>query len=241
MARQVRQTREEREREVREQYEAVTDRLFSDRQAFGEFLAFSGKHYKLPSDHAMMIFHVNPAAEMVTDYDTWQRLGRQVERGQKSIAAFENGKLRHYFDISQTTGKPIKSRWHLDKQTAAELISEISKAEGKTLNSVTSCVDFLSDRQTYANAASLAEELNIPANKRKEFAKSAATMVRAMVAARCGHESKFTYKGSPLDLSALDMLKEKSQLERLTGFVQKNAKAVLLSIEKTVNDIQRRF
>lgn len=235
------QTRSEREQEVREQYEAVTDRLFSDRQAFGEFLAFSGKHYKLPSDHAMMIFHVNPAAEMVTDYDTWQRLGRQVERGQKSVAVFENGKLMHYFDISQTAGSLIKSRWHLDKETATQLVSEMSKREKKTLNSVTDCVDFLSDRQAYANAASLAAELNIPAEKRKEFAKSIATMVRAVVVARCRHESKFTYKGSPLDLSALDMLKEKSQLERLTGFVQKNAKAVLLSIEKTVNDIQRRF
>lgn len=238
----ARQTRSEREQEVREQYEAVTDRLFYDRQAFSEFLAFSGKHYKLPSDHAMMIFHVNPAAEMVTDYDTWRRLGRQVERGQKSVAVFENGKLMHYFDISQTAGSLIKSRWHLDKETATQLVSEVSKRETreKTLNSVTGCVDFLSDRQTYANAASLAAELNIPAEKRKEFAKSIASMVRAVVAERCRHESKFTYKGSPLDLSALDMLKEKSQLERLTGFVQKNAKAVLLSIEKTVNDIQRR-
>lgn len=127
----AKQTRAEREQEVREQYKAVTDKLFSDRQAFKDFLTFSGKIFKMPSDHAMMIFHVNPAAEMLTDYETWQQLGRQVERGQKSIAAFENGKLRHYFDISQTVGREIKPRWTLDKQTATELCLEISKNEGK--------------------------------------------------------------------------------------------------------------
>ena len=56
----ARQTREEREQEVREQYEAVTDKLYTDRQAFKDFLSFSGKHYKLPADHAMMIFSSNP-------------------------------------------------------------------------------------------------------------------------------------------------------------------------------------
>ena len=100
----ARQTREEREQEVRKQYEAVTDRLYTDRQAFKDFLSFSGKHYKLPAEHTMMIFSSNPNADMVTDYDTWQKLGRQVTRNQRSMAAFENGKLRHYFDISQTEG-----------------------------------------------------------------------------------------------------------------------------------------
>lgn len=36
----ARQTREEREQEVREQYEAVTDKLYTDRQAFRDFLSF---------------------------------------------------------------------------------------------------------------------------------------------------------------------------------------------------------
>lgn len=236
----ARQTREEREHEVREQYEAVTDKLFIDRQAFKDFLSFSGKHYKLPADHAMMVFYTNPNADMVTDYDTWQKLGRQVTRGQKSIAAFENGKLWHYFDISQTEGKAIKPRWHFDKDMAAAFTAEVSSREGKTFNSITSCVDYFSDSQTYGQIASLNGALNIDAEKRKAFSKSVSTMVRAVVAARCGYNSKFNYKSDPLDLSALDMLHSKAELEKLTDFVQTNAKAVLLSMEKTVNEIQRR-
>lgn len=236
----ARQTREEREQEVREQYEAVTDKLYTDRQAFRDFLSFSGKHYKLPADHAMMIFSSNPNADMVTDYDTWQKLGRQVTRGQKSMAAFENGRLRHYFDISQTEGKAIRPRWHFDKDTAAAFTKEVSALEGKQFNSITSCVDYFSDSQTYGQIANLTNALNVDAAKRREFSKSVSTMVRAIVAARCGYNSKFNYKSDPLDLSALDMLHSKAELEKLTDFIQINAKAVLLSMEKTVTEIQRR-
>lgn len=236
----ARQTREEREQEVREQYEAVTDKLYTDRQAFRDFLSFSGKHYKLPADHAMMIFSSNPNADMVTDYDTWQKLDRQVTRGQKSMAAFENGRLRHYFDISQTEGKAIRPRWHFDKDMAAAFTKEVSALEGKQFNSITSCVDYFSDSQTYGQIVNLTNALNVDAAKRREFSKSVSTMVRAIVAARCGYNSKFNYKSDPLDLSALDMLHSKAELEKLTEFIQINAKAVLLSMEKTVTEIQRR-
>lgn len=236
----ARQTREEREQEVRKQYEAVTDRLYTDRQAFKDFLSFSGKHYKLPAEHTMMIFSSNPNADMVTDYDTWQKLGRQVTRNQRSMAAFENGKLRHYFDISQTEGKPIRPRWHFDKNTAAAFTAEVSALEGKQFSSITSCVDYFSDSQTYGQIANLTKALNVDADKRKAFSQSVGTMVRAVVAARCGYNSKFNYKSDPLDLSALDMLHSKAELEKLTDFIQINAKAVLLSMEKTVTEIQRR-
>ena len=235
------QTREERECEVREQYEAVTERLFTDRAAFKEFLSFSGTHYKLPSESAMMVFHTNPSAKMVTDYDTWQKLGRQVKHEKKSSAVFENGKLKHYFDISQTYGKSVKSRWLIDITNAKKLLTQISAREERDFGSITNCIDFLSDRRCSENLSGLADTLNIPAAKKSEFYNSARTMVRAVVAARCCYLSKFNYKNAEaLDLSALDMLKDKAALEKLLDYVQKNAKAVLLSIEKDINEIQRR-
>lgn len=234
-------SREEREREVREQYDEITDKLFSDRSALKDFLSFSGTHYKLPSEHTMMIFLSNPNAKMVTDYDTWQKLGRQVKHGKNSIAAFENGRLKHYFDISQTYGKNVKSRWLIDITNAKKLLEQISAREARDFGSLTNCIDFLSDRQSGANFAALAETLNIPAEQRRGFYNSARTMVRAVVAARCCYHSKFNYKSADaLDLSAVDMLKNKAELEKLLEYVQKNAKAVLLSIEKDITEIQRR-
>lgn len=85
------------------------------------------------------------------------------------------------------------------------------------------------------------ETLNVPAEQRRGFYNSARTMVRAVVAARCCYLSKFNYKSADaLDLSAVDMLKNKAELEKLLEYVQKNAKAVLLSIEKDITEIQRR-
>ena len=155
-------SREEREREVREQYDEITDKLFSDRAALKDFLSFSGTHYKLPSEHTMMIFLSNPNAKMVTDYDTWQKLGRQVKHGKNSIAAFENGRLKHYFDISQTYGKNVKSRWLIDITNAKKLLEQISAREVRDFGSLTNCIDFLSDRQIGANFAALAETLIQP-------------------------------------------------------------------------------
>ena len=69
--------------DVRNEYEKITDRLFTDRKAFSDFLSFSGRFYKLPSEQAMAVFSANPGAAMVADYDTWKKFGRQVRNGEK--------------------------------------------------------------------------------------------------------------------------------------------------------------
>ena len=239
----ARQTREEREQEVRAQYEAVTDRLFSDKAALKAYLSFSGRHYKLPADHAMMVFHANPNADMVTDYDTWQRLGRQVERGQRSIAAFENGKLRHYFDISQTKGREIQPRWRFDSKLAAQYVEAYSTQAGFKFSTLTDCIDALTDEHTASAAQAAAKEFGISPEQERNFVKSVTMMARAVVAARCGYQSGFKYRSADLIDKypwAMDMLQDKAQKEQLLALVQRSAKGALLSMEKTVNDIQRR-
>ena len=239
----ARQTREEREQEVRAQYEAVTDRLFSDKSALKAYLSFSGRHYKLPADHAMMVFHANPNADMVTDYDTWQRLGRQVERGQRSIAAFENGKLRHYFDISQTKGREIQPRWRFDSKLAAQYVEAYSTQAGLKFSTLTDCIDALTDEHTASAAQAAAKEFGISPEQERNFVKSVTMMARAVVAARCGYQSGFKYRSAALIDKypwAMDMLQSKAQKEQLLALVQRSAKGALLSMEKTVNDIQRR-
>ena len=79
---------------VRENYENVTDRLFSDNDAFAEYLKFAGKFFKLPSAQSMTVYGVKPDAAMVAEYDTWTRFDRHVKRGTSSIAVLENGGLK---------------------------------------------------------------------------------------------------------------------------------------------------
>ena len=112
--------------EVRERYEKITERLYTDRKAFAEYLKYAGKFYKLPTAQTMVMFETNPKATMVADYDTWKKFGHQVQRGANSIAVLNGGELKHLFDISQTAGEKVPYQWTLDKQTAQEFVAAAS-------------------------------------------------------------------------------------------------------------------
>ncbi len=221
---------------VRENYEEVTERLFSDKAAFAEYLKFAGKFFKLPSAQSMTIFGANPNAVMVADYDTWQKFGRQVKRGTSSIAVLDNGGLKHYFDISQTAGGKVPYQWSLDKGTAAALIEETYENEGRRFQSFAGCLNFLGAEKARENLTSAANSLNISDEKRKQFDKSFTSMAQYVIAARCELGGNFKYN-STVDLSALDMLNSRAEKEKLCEFVQITAKSVLLSLEHSINNI----
>src|SRR5437870_1182895 len=86
-------------------------------------------HHYSPSN-VLLILRQRPDATRVAGYRTWQRLGRQVRRGERGIAilapcsykvrgddepdtdddprrALRGFKVAHVFDVSQTDGEPI--------------------------------------------------------------------------------------------------------------------------------------
>ena len=221
---------------VRENYEEVTERLFSDKAAFAEYLKFAGKFFKLPSAQSMAVYGANPNAVMVADYDTWQKFGRQVKRGTSSIAVLDNGGLKHFFDISQTNGSKTPYQWTLDKDIAAALIEETYESEGRRFQSFGGCLNYLGAERARENLASAANSLNISEDNRKGFEKSFISMVQYFIAARCELGGVFKYNGTA-DLSALDMLNSKAEKEKLCEFVQITGKSVLLSMERSINNI----
>ena len=75
--------------EVRERYESITEQLYQNKETFAEYLKFAGRFFKMPTAQTMTMFATNPKATMVADYDTWQRFGRQVQRGTNSIAVLD--------------------------------------------------------------------------------------------------------------------------------------------------------
>lgn len=226
---------------VRESYEAITEQLFGDKTAFEQYLKFAGKFFKLPSEQTMMIYGTNPNATMVADFGTWKKFSRFVQRGANSIAVLDNGCLKHYFDIAQTAGSKTPYQWTLDKDTANAVIAETFEREGKSFSSFSGCVNYLGSAKARENLGSVVGTLNIPPNDRVAFEKSFISMTQYFIAARCEMGGSFKYSGS-VDLSALDMLHSKAEKEKLCEFVQLSGKSVLLSLEKSINDItlQRR-
>lgn len=222
--------------EVRQKYEDVTDRLFSDKKAFEDYLRFAGKFYKLPSAQSMLIYGANPNAVMVADYGTWKKFDRQVKRDTNSIAVLDNGNLKHFFDISQTSGTKTPYQWTLDKATAAAYIEEIFDNNGKHFNSLSGCINYLGSEKARESLASVINSLNIPEENRAKFTKSYISMTQFFIAARCELGGDFKYNNKA-DLSALDMLHSKAEKEKLCEFVQITGKSVLLSMEKSINNI----
>ena len=223
--------------EVRERYEAVTDRLFSDKEAFKEYLRYAGKFYKLPTAQTMVMFDANPNATMVADYDTWRKFGHQVQRGARSLAVLSGDGLKHYFDISQTAGEKVPYQWTMDKDTAQEYVDTLSKAEGMNFKTLSSCVNYLGQTAAMENIRKAEAALNISEEEKVAFEKSFISITQYFIAARCELGSNFKYKNAPIDLTALDMMRSKAEAEKLTEYIQIAAKSTLLSMEKSINKI----
>ena len=221
---------------VCENYENVTDSLFGDKAAFGDYLKFAGRFFKLPSVQSMIIYGTNPKATMVADFDTWKKFNRHVKRGTNSIAVLDNGGLKHYFDISQTNGSKTPYQWTLGKDTANALIGEVYEQSGMRFKSFSGCVNYLGAEQARETAENVMNTLNISDENRAAFEKSYVSMTQYLIAARCELGSSFKYNGN-LDLSALDMLHSKAEKERLCEFVQLAGKSVLMLLEKSINNI----
>ena len=223
--------------EARERYESITEKLYTDKSAFADYLKYAGKFYKLPTMQTMIMFATNPNASMVADFDTWQQFGRTVQRGERSIAVLNGNAIKHYFDISQTGGGRKPYQWTLDKQTAQDFVTAYSKAENKEYKSLSSCVNAIGANAARDSLDSAIKALNISENDRAAFEKSFISITQYYVAARCELDSSFKYKNSPLDLAALDLVHSKAEAEKLTEYAQIAARPALLSMEKTINTI----
>lgn len=223
--------------DVRSKYEQITSELYGNKRKFAEFLAFSGRFYKLPSAQAMAVFAENPDAKMVANYDTWQKFGRQVKRGEKNISFISDGEVQHCFEISQTVGDKEPFQWKLDKYTAEKFKEKFSEEHDGNSSNVAQCVSFSAVEEVNGSINNIVENLHIPKKDRAAFLKSARSMVRQIMVSRCEYQGALKLNTAPLDTSAVDMLHSKAEFEKLCEWVQLTAKSALRKIEKTITEI----
>ena len=171
--------------DIRSGYEEMTDRLYNDRQAFAEFLEFSGRFYKLPSAQTMAVFSENPDARMVADYETWSSFERQVRRGERGIGYISDGTVKYCFDISQRTGETEPFQWKFDKRTAELYKNKFSEEHDGNFSSLAQCVSYLAVDEVNGSINAIANSLHISAGNKSAFLKSARSIVRQIMKSRC--------------------------------------------------------
>jgi N12 class adenine-specific DNA methylase len=99
-----------------------------------KFLDFQGKLYKHNFDDALLIYSQRPNATFVADMKTWNKVGRWIKKGSKSIPVFDENKiyptLKNYFDIEDTYIKEenkwtYPSYWEIEENSREVIFNRV--------------------------------------------------------------------------------------------------------------------
>lgn len=230
---------------VRENWSEITDKLLRDKQLLAHFLRFSAGMYKQSFSDAALIYQQNPYATKVATLETWNRLGRLVNKGEHSIAVFgEDSKPKHLFDITQTNGKRIPELWKLNEDLAADLTAVINKKYGKDCKNIQETIAAMSVDNTRPHLTEMmyaTQQMKLTDSELKTYQQSFVSAVRFMVSNRCELGSDMKISGG-INLNAVDLFKNARDLIRFCDLVQKSAKDTLLEMEREIVQIlkQRR-
>lgn len=230
---------------VRENWAEITNKLLRDKQLLAHFLRFSAGMYKQSFSDAALIYQQNPYATKVATLETWNKFGRLVNRGERSIAVFgEDNSAKHLFDISQTNGKRIPDLWKLTEDIADELTAVINKKYGKDCKNIQETIAAMSVDNTRPHLTEMmyaTQQLKLTDSELKTYQQSFVSAVRFMVSNRCELDGGMKVSGG-INLNAVDLFKDTRDLIRFCDLVQKSAKDTLLEMEREIIQIlnQRR-
>ncbi len=196
--------------------------------------------YKQSFSDAALIYYQNPNATKVATLETWNKLGRLVNKGEHSIAVFgEDSRAKHLFDISQTNGKRIPELWKLTEDLSSELTAAINKKYGKDCKDIRETIAAMSVDNIKTRLSDMqyaVSQMKLTQEQIKEYQQSVVSAVRFMVSTRCELNSDIKLSGG-INLNAADLFKEKRDLVRFCTVVQKSAKDTLLEMEREIVQI----
>lgn len=230
---------------VRDNWKEIITKLLHDKQELANFLRFSSKMYKQSFSAAALIYQQNPNATKVATLETWNKLGRLVNKGEHSIAVFgEDSKAKHLFDISQTNGKRIPELWKLDEALSSELTAVINKKYGRNCKNIQETIAAMSVDNIRPHLSEMmyaTGQMKLTNNDLKIYQQSVVSAVRFVVSCRSELDGNMKISGG-INLNAADFFKEKRDLVRFCNIVQKSAKDTLLEMEREIVNIikQRR-
>lgn len=223
----------------------ITNKLLRDKQLLAHFLRFSARMYKQSFADAALIYQQNPYATKVATLETWNKLGRLVNKGEHSIAVFgEDKTATHLFDITQTNGKRVPDLWKLTEDLSDELTAVINRKYGKDCKNIQETIAAMSIDNTRTHLTEMmyaTQLLKLSDENIKTYQQSFVSAVRFMVSNRCEMDSDMKISGG-INLNAVDLFKDQRDLIRFCDLVQKSAKDTLLEMEREIVQIlkQRR-
>ena len=123
---------------ITELYSRTLTRLTGDYESWTGFLRSACYNYKCPFDEQVLIYAQRPDATAVLELEKWNRqFGRWVNAGATGIAVIDEargkGRLKHYFDITDTHTTPTSRAvplWSMEESYTERVIETLEATFG---------------------------------------------------------------------------------------------------------------
>jgi len=222
--------------------------------AYTDFLTTAANNYKYNFREQLLIHLQKPTATACADIDTWNKLGRWVNKGSKGIALIVDNspypRLRHVFDVSNTNSRQGREVhiWQMEHQYEDSVVTALENSFGaiekdkefqmNIIEIVGNVVqDNISDYIEMLNDIDDGSLISFDENKEAELQKLVATSVAYMTIIRCRYSAKEFFEWS--DFSAITHFNSFETVSVLGSAVSDISEMVLREIESTIKDIQR--
>ena len=133
-----------------ELYEKSRMALTKDPESWKGLLSGMARYYKYSFDNNVLIYAQRPDASQLAVMDIWNKIGRRVNRGAKSIAVIDmsnpKASLKYLFDLMDTNGSHESLRrvmgymWELEEQYRPGIIAKFHDQYGTDTAGIESCI-----------------------------------------------------------------------------------------------------
>ena len=230
--------------------------ITSNTERFMAFLHTAANNYKYSFQEQLLIHAQKPTATACAEIDTWNKLGRWVNKGTRGIALLVDRdvpyKLRYVFDLSDTnsrTGREVRL-WQMQDRYLEPVQEALGNSFGETSapgdfraflmqiaeNAVTDNLDDYAATLSDVKGNSLLEELD-ELNTKQWLRQTLVSSVSYMVLTRCGFNANELYTfedfAHVLDFNTHDTI-------GVLGVAASDvSEMVLREIEVTIRAVQR--
>ena len=221
---------------------------------YTDFLTTAANNYKYNFREQLLIHLQKPTAIACADIDTWNKLGRWVNKGSKGIALIVDNspypRLRHVFDVSDTNSRQgrVVNIWQMEKQYEDSIVTALENSFGAiekdtdfqmNIIEIAGNVvqDNISDYIEMLNDIDDGSLISFDEDKETELQKLVSASVAYMTITRCGYSAKEFFEWS--DFSAITHFNSFETVSILGAAVSDISEMVLREIESTIKDLQR--
>lgn len=234
---------------------SVTE-LTKNRKNWKGLLSGMARYYKYSFDNNVLIYTQRPNASQLATMDVWNKIGRRVNKGGRSIAVIDlsnpKASLKYLFDLMDTNGSHDSLRrvmgymWELEEQYRPGILLKFHDKYDTDTASIESCIYDLAEKRVneilpqYLQDFSITDEgsmlYGLPIEAVKEqFAELVRDSVGYMVFRKCGLSTDQYEESSFENISHFNSM---GLFMRMGSITMSIARPILREINQEIENIK---